>query len=162
MDATNTRLRVEDQHIRQRPRADVQRMLITHAVLIGLTHLVPVPVLGNQAKGCFRKHLVRGLAATEGRVLTESELNALAAGSKGPGGFLRLVLAYPAKMVFPMLFYSLDLKQAANLASRTYLFGYLVGYAMQSGARNGSLLDIHGAHPEKRRRRMCFGEATWR
>jgi hypothetical protein len=111
MDATNTRLRGEDQHIRQRPGADVQRMLITHAVLIGLTQLVPVPVLGNLAKGYFRKHLVKGLAAAEGRALTESELNTLAAGSKGPGGFLWMALAYPAKLVFPMLFYFLDLKR---------------------------------------------------
>jgi len=125
--------------------ADVQRILIRHAVLVGLTQLVPVPVLGNLAKGCFRKHLVRRLATAEGRVLTEGELDALAAERRGPNGFLSLALAFPAKLAFPMLFYFLDLKRAANLASRTYLFGYLVSYAMQYRASDGSLLDLHGS-----------------
>lgn len=122
--------------------ADVQRILIRHAVLVGLTQLVPVPVVGNLARGCFRKHLVRRLAAAQGRVLTEGELEALATERKGPSGFLSLALAFPAKLAFPMLFYFLDLKRAAHLASRTYLFGYLVGYAMQA---DGSLLDLHGS-----------------
>jgi hypothetical protein len=66
-------------------------------------------------------------------------------GARVKAGFYGRALAYPAKLAFPMLFYFLDLKRSAELASRTYLFGYLVCYATQSRAGDGSLLDLHGA-----------------
>ena len=126
------------------PGLDVQRILVTHAVLVGSTQLVPIPVLGNLAKNYFRKHLIRRLAVAEGRVLPDGDLNALAA-ERGQNRSAWLVLAYPLKWAFPMLFYFVDLKRAAHLASQTYHFGYLVRYAMQSRAGDGSLLDLHGS-----------------
>src|ERR1041384_4225945 len=84
-----------------------QHVLVTHAVLTGLTPLIPVPLVDDLVKSYFRKRLVRSLAASAGRVLSEEELDALA--SEGGGGCLRgcvaTALVYPLKAVFRKIFY---------------------------------------------------------
>src|ERR1051325_3817119 len=79
-----------------------QRGLVTHAVLVGLTPLIPVPLLDDLVKNYFRRRMVRGLAAASGRSLSEEELKALAS-EKERGcltGCLIAVLVYPLKAVF--------------------------------------------------------------
>jgi hypothetical protein len=124
-----------------------QHVLVTHAVLTGLTPLIPVPLVDDLVKNYFRRRLVRSLAAGAGRSLTEEELDALA--SEREGGCLRgcavAVLVYPVKAVFRKIFYFLEWKRAADLTSRTYHFGYLVGHALRRRAGAPSLLDAHGA-----------------
>lgn len=124
-----------------------QHVLVTHAVLTGLTPLIPVPLLDDLVKGYFRKRLVRSLAASAGRTLTDEELNALA--SEAEGGCLRgcvgTVLVYPLKAIFRKVFYFLEWKRAVDLTSRTYHFGYLVGHALRRREGAPSLLDTHGA-----------------
>ncbi|HEX8117394.1 MAG TPA: hypothetical protein VF521_08980, partial [Pyrinomonadaceae bacterium] len=124
-----------------------QHVLITHAVLTGLTPLIPVPLVDDLVKNYFRKRLVRSLAASAGRVLSEDELDALV--SERGGGCMRgcvsTVLVYPLKAVFRKIFYFLEWKRAADLTSRTYHFGYLVGHALRRRESAPSLLDAHGA-----------------
>src|ERR1044071_4838646 len=124
-----------------------QHVLVTHAVLTGLTPLIPVPLLDDLVKSYFRKRLVRSLAASAGRKLTDEELEALA--SEAEGGCLRgcvvSVLVYPLKAVFRKIFYFLEWKRAVDLTSRTYHFGYLVGHALRRRGDAPSLLDAHGA-----------------
>jgi hypothetical protein len=124
-----------------------QRVLVMHAVLTGLTPLIPVPLIDDLVKSYFRKRLVRSLAAAAGRTLSDEELAGLA--SEGGGGCLRgcvgTVLVYPLKTVFRKVFYFLEWKRAADLTSRTYHFGYLVGHALRRRGDAPSLLDAHGA-----------------
>jgi hypothetical protein len=124
-----------------------QHVLVTHAVLTGLTPLIPVPLVDDLVKSYFRKRLVRSLAASAGRVLSDEEANALA--SEPEGGCLRgcvgTVLVYPLKAVFRKIFYFLEWKRAVDLTSRTYHFGYLVGHALRRREGAPSLLDAHGA-----------------
>ena len=124
-----------------------QHVLITHAVLTGLTPLIPVPLVDDLVKNYFRKRLVRRLAAAAGRALSEEELDALS--SEREGGCLRgcvvTVFVYPLKAVFRKIFYFLEWKRAADLTSRTYHFGYLVGHALRRREDAPSLLDTHGA-----------------
>src|SRR5919201_2781678 len=120
-----------------------QRGLVAHAVLVGLTPLIPVPVVDDLAKNYFRRRLVRRLAAASGRGLTEAELGALL--SEPGGGCVRgclgAVLIYPLKAVFRKVFYFLEWKRAVDLASRTYHFGYIVNYSMPRREDGTSLLD---------------------
>jgi hypothetical protein len=44
-----------------------QHVLVTHAVLTGLTPLIPVSLVDDLVKSYFRKRLVRTLAASVGR-----------------------------------------------------------------------------------------------
>lgn len=124
-----------------------QRSLITHALLVGLTPLIPVPVLDDLVKNYFRKRLVLSLAASNGRSLSEEELSALV--SEKEGGCLRgcllNVLVYPLKAVFRKLFYFLEWKRAMDLTSRTYHYGYLVNYAMGRRDAGNVLLDLRSA-----------------
>lgn len=124
-----------------------QRTLVTHAVLVGLTPLIPVPVVDDLAKKYFRRRLVRSLAASSGRSLSDRELGALAS-ERERGcltGCLFAVLVYPLKAVFRKVFYFLEWKRAVDTASRTYHFGYLVAYAMQPRKGEASILDLCGA-----------------
>src|SRR5436305_880777 len=50
-----------------------QRGLIAHAVLAGLTPLIPVPVVDDLAKNYFRRRLVRRLAEASEQVEPEAE-----------------------------------------------------------------------------------------
>jgi hypothetical protein len=124
-----------------------QHVLLMHAVLTGLTPLIPVPLLDDLVKSYFRKRLVRSLAASSGRPLTDEELNALASEPEGGclGGCVGTVLVYPLKKLFRKIFYFLEWKRAVDLTSRTYHFGYLVGHALRPRAGAPSLLDAHGA-----------------
>ncbi|PYT01215.1 MAG: hypothetical protein DMF65_08050 [Acidobacteria bacterium] len=117
----------------QTSEAGNQRSLVTHAVLAGLTPLIPVPVVDDLAKNYFRKRLVRRLAAANGRGLSIEELAALTREREGGcvRGCLVAAVVYPLKAVFRKIFYFLEWKRAVDLASRTYHFGYLVNYAMQ-------------------------------
>lgn len=138
-----------------------QRGLVTHAVLVGLTPLIPVPVVDDLAKNYFRRRLVRRLAATSGRGLTEAELGALLS-ERGGGcvrGCLGAVLVYPLKAAFRKVFYFLEWKRAVDLASRTYHFGYLVGYALRPRAGGASLIDLCGAEAVSREIQAVCREA---
>jgi hypothetical protein len=124
-----------------------QRGLVTHAILTGLTPLIPVPVVDDLAKNYFRRRLVRRLAASNNIKLSNEELSALTS-ERGRGcvrGCLVMLLVYPLKAVFRKVFYFLEWKRAVDLTSRTYHFGYLTGYAMQPRAGGASLIDLCGA-----------------
>jgi len=124
-----------------------QTALLTYAVLAGLTPLIPVPVLDDLAKGYFRRRLARSQAAARGRALAPEELDALTAERAGGclGGCLGTALVYPLKKIFRKVFYFLEWKRAVDLTSRTYHFGYLVGYAAGPRAGGPSALDLRGA-----------------
>ena len=47
-----------------------QGTIATHAVLAGLTPLIPVPVVDDIAKNYFRRRMVRGLAPRTGALST--------------------------------------------------------------------------------------------
>jgi len=124
-----------------------QHWLATHAVLVGLTPLIPVPFLDDVAKGYFRRRLVRQLASSHGRELGAAELDALTKEDEGGclRGCLLTALVYPLKKVFAKVFYFLEWKRAADLTSHTYHFGYLINYALRRGPDGRSLVDARGA-----------------
>jgi len=124
-----------------------QRGLVTHAVLVGLTPLIPVPLLDDLVKNYFRRRMVRGIAAGARRTLDEKELDALAS-ERERGcltGCLFTVIVYPLKAIFRKVFYFLEIKRAVDLASRTYHFGYVISYALRPRENGASALDLYGA-----------------
>ena len=140
---------MSDRHdaIQIRDAGGQQRGLVTHAVLVGLTPLIPVPLLDDVVKNYFRRRMVRSLAASAGRTLDEQELDALAS-ERERGcltGCLFTALVYPVKAIFRKVFYFLEIKRAVDLASRTYHFGYVISYALRPREGGASPLDLHGA-----------------
>ena len=124
-----------------------QHVLVMHAVLTGLTPLIPVPLLDDLVKGYFRRRLVRSLAEAAGRALSDEEADLLASEREGGclKGCLVTALVYPVKAVFRKVLYFLEMKRAVDLTSRTYHFGYLVGHALRRGEDGRSRLDAYGA-----------------
>jgi hypothetical protein len=110
-----------------------QRIIITHAVLTGLTPLIPIPLLDDLAKAYFQRRLVRKLSAAYGQVMSEQDVKALADDpDSGCRGCLGTALVYPLKIIFRKIFFFLEWKRAIDTVSHTYYQGYLVEHAFKS------------------------------
>lgn len=108
-----------------------QKSLITHAVLVGLTPLIPVPFVDDIVKGHLMRRMAHALAASHGRALRPEEVEALTE-ERGGGalGCLGQAALYPLKKIFRKIFFFLEWKRAVDLTSRTYHHGYLLDYAL--------------------------------
>ena len=53
-------------------------LILTHAVLVGLTPLIPIPVLDDLVKSFFYRNMVKSLAAAYGASLSSDEIARLA------------------------------------------------------------------------------------
>lgn len=112
-----------------------QRNIITHAVLVGLTPLIPIPLVDDLVKGYFQRRLVRSLAASHGRQLSQEDVAVLTQdrGSGCLSGCLGQVFILPLKLIFRKILFFLEWKRAVDLASHTYHQGYLLDYALGEG-----------------------------
>jgi hypothetical protein len=110
-----------------------QRLIITHAVLTGLTPLIPVPILDDLVKSYFQRRLVRQLAEAYRLSLSEPDVRILADDPGGGclSGCLGGALLLPFKLIFRKLFFFLEWKRAADTVSRTYHQGYLLECALR-------------------------------
>ena len=115
-------------------------LLVTHALLTGLTPLVPIPFVDDQIYAHFMRSLVRRMGALHMRPLTDDEVAVLAAQpARGCAlGCLGSVLLYPLKKVLRKVFFFLELKRAVDTISHTYYQGYLIEVALAEGR-----LDAH-------------------
>jgi len=112
-----------------------QTLIITHAVLIGLTPLIPIPVLDDLVKSFFYKRLVELLAFRHKLTLSVSEVNVLAE-DRTQGffkGCLIGTLEYVVKRLIRKLTIVLEWRRAINVVTHAYYFGYLMDYAFQQG-----------------------------
>ena len=131
------------------PESGNQKLIITHALMTGLTPLIPLPVVDDLVKSYFQRRLVRELARSNTLNPTEQEIRTLADDpSEGClAGCLGGALLLPFKLIFRKLFFFLEWKRAADTVSRTFHQGYLLDDAMQAGwypaQRNAG--DLRGA-----------------
>lgn len=120
---------------RPRPRRQVdQTVLLTHAVLVGLTPLIPIPLLDDAVKGAIERRLVGELARVHGVTLSKADVAALAS-DPGDGIFLSIakgIVTFPFKLIFRKLFVVLEVKRASDEASRCYHRGLLLDLALGS------------------------------
>jgi hypothetical protein len=116
------------------PRRDIatSTLLIGHAVLVGLTPLVPVPILDDRLRAYFERRLAREIAALHGIALGEDDLRVV---GEGPGQdfwaeLRRGALLLPVRLLLRKLFLVLNVKRASDAASTTYNRGYLLDVAL--------------------------------
>lgn len=112
-----------------------QLVVITHAVLIGLTPLIPIPVLDDLVKVFFYRNLVRSLASAYNLSLSANEIAALAE-ERGQGclnGCLIGVVEYLVKRLVRKVIFILEWRRAIDLVTHAYYFGHLLDYAFQQG-----------------------------
>lgn len=111
-----------------------QPVLLTHAVLVGLTPLIPIPFLDDVVKHAVERRLVRNIATTHGRTLSKDELVAL---TEEPSGNLlwaigKGIALFPLKLIFKTVFLVLEVKAASDEASACYHRGLLFDLVLRS------------------------------
>lgn len=112
-----------------------QHAIITHAVLAGLTPLIPIPGLDDLVKSFFYQNLIRSLASASGLSLDSDEVAALAE-EQGSGclkGCLIGVAEYYLKRLVRKMSVVLEWRRSIELVTHTYYFGRLLEYAFQRG-----------------------------
>ena len=111
-----------------------QTTVITYAVLIGLTPLIPIPILDDLVKSFFYKSLVRTLATRYKLSLNDIEIDILTEDrGRGIKGCLIGTLEYIVKSLIRKLTVVLEWRRAIDLVTHAYYFGYLLDYAFQQG-----------------------------
>jgi hypothetical protein len=112
-----------------------QRLLVTHAVLTGLTPLIPIPFVDDMVYTYLMRSMAQRLAALHGTRLSADQARTLADQTGGGCalGCLVNVLIYPLKKVLSKLFFFLEWKRATDIISHTYYHGYLVHAALEEG-----------------------------
>ena len=131
------------------PEGGNQKLIITHAVLTGLTPLIPIPIVDDLVKSYFQRRLVRRLARVYAINPPEQEVKTLAddPSSGCLAGCLGGALLLPLKLIFRKVFFFLEWKRAVDTVSRTFHQGYLLDCAMQAGwyPHQRNAVDVRGA-----------------
>ena len=120
------------------PRREIatSTLLIGHSVLVGLTPLVPVPILDDRLRSYFERRLTREIALRHGITLGEDDLRMV---GEGPGQdfwaeLRRGALLLPVRLLLRKVFLFLNVKRASDAASTTYNRGYLLDVALAAKA----------------------------
>ena len=110
------------------------RVLIKYAVLVGLTPLIPLPLLDDLAQGYFERRMIEKLARTRQLTLSDEQLDALASPPTSVGGWLKgcltTALLYPISKLLRKIFFFLEIKRALDLIAVTYVRGHLLDRTM--------------------------------
>lgn len=119
---------------------DNHGQILTHAVLVGLTPLIPIPILDDLVKAYFLRRLARRLAAAHGTVLADADVAALSDEPESGCllGCVGTLLVYPIKKIFRKIFFILEIKRAVDLTSNAYHRGLLIDHALARGAFGAS------------------------
>jgi hypothetical protein len=117
-----------------RPSSDT--LLLTHAVLVGLTRFLPVPFLDDVLRDALLRRMVDGIARRHDQVLPPDELAAVSGVDEG--GLLRsatrAAMRAPLRWLSRKLVFFLAWKQSVDLVSRAYHLGWLVERAFERGS----------------------------
>jgi uncharacterized protein (DUF697 family) len=115
-------------------------LLASHAVLIGLTPLVPVPFVDDYLADRLRRSMVERLASKQGVALPTESVRGLADQPTQTlaslGGVAKKVLLWPAKKIFRKVFVVLAVKDGVDLVGRAFVLGYLVDVSLERGFTN--------------------------
>jgi hypothetical protein len=116
------------------PRA--QRDILVHAVLTGLTPLIPVPFMDGWALDRVQARMAHRIAEAYGVDLSEAQARALGketGRSMGLFDIPKKLAFYPVKRLFRTVLFVLVIKDMADATSHTYRVGYLLDHAFSRG-----------------------------
>lgn len=110
-------------------------VILTHSVLIGLTPLIPIPIVDDWIKSAFQRSLVRQLTGAHGVRLTNEQVDALIQESFWDGcveSCLGVIVYLLRELVSKVLFF-LEWRRSFNLVGQTYYTGFLLDAALLDG-----------------------------
>lgn len=109
-----------------------QRIIVTYAVLAGLTPLIPIPFVDDLARAYFKRRMLRLIARSRNQSFDAEQVKILV-DDKDSGcllGCLTMVTIYPLKKIFRKIFFFLEWKRAIDTVSHTYYQGYLIDHVI--------------------------------
>lgn len=110
-----------------------QREILVHAVLAGLTPLIPVPFVDDWARNGIQTRMVRRIAKAHDAGLYDADARALGRETGRDESFLfsatKKLAFYPIKRIFRKALFVLVLRDIVDISSRTYHVGYLLDFA---------------------------------
>lgn len=119
------------------PNARNDLTILTHAVLIGLTPLIPIPFVDDAAQSYLQQRMVQDLARQHGLAIAPQVVSILLEGREGcvgsAGGCLAEMVLYPIKKISRKVLYFLEWHRAVNLVTHAYYYGFLLDVALQAG-----------------------------
>lgn len=106
-----------------------------HALLSGLTLLVPIPFLDDWLKAQVQRHMVRDILKSEGFSPGSPEVNLLSPNDEAGclQGCLIGTFFYAIKKLIRQVIPFLEWSRAVQTVSHSYYHGYLVDYALRKG-----------------------------
>jgi len=110
-------------------------LITTYSVLVGLTPLIPIPVLDDLVKGFFYRKLVQSLALAHNFTLSTEEIAALSE-ERGKGclyGCLFGTFEFLVKRLVRKIIFILEWRRAIDLVTHTYYVGHLMDFAFEKG-----------------------------
>lgn len=114
------------------------QLLATHALLVGLTPLVPVPLVDDYIADKLRASMVDRLAQRRQVTLPSDAVKGLSDEPTKPfgtsiGSAAKKVFLWPAKKLFRKVFVVLAVKDGVDLVGKAFALGYLVDAALEHG-----------------------------
>jgi hypothetical protein len=111
-----------------------ERLLLTHATLVALTPLIPLPFVDDLVKGYLQRRTVRKLAARHGLRIWDEEVKQLAddpstTAGAFVGGLAKKLVFAPVRAILRKTFLVLAGKSVVDLASRSYHHAWLIDRA---------------------------------
>ncbi len=110
-----------------------QREILVHAVLAGLTPLIPVPFVDDWARNGIQTRMVRRIAKAHDAGLYDADARTLGRETGRDESLLfsatKKLAFYPIKRIFRKALFVLVLRDIVDISSRTYHVGYLLDYA---------------------------------
>lgn len=111
-----------------------QAALLTHAALVGLTPLIPIPFVDDMAKDYLQRRLVQTLANTHDLTLTAEDIKVLGddASKSWVGGAAKTVALFPLKLMLRKTFLILQGKRVIDSVSECLHRGFLLDLAFEN------------------------------
>lgn len=109
--------------------------IIFSTLLVGLSPLIPIPVVDDLVTAALCRWRVKYLAAQYGLTLTKEEIKTLADLQQVGcvGGAIQRTLGYAIRAFFQNLLFWLEAGRVANLLAQSYYDGVLLDYAFAEG-----------------------------
>ncbi len=109
-----------------------EALLIGHAVLVGLTPLIPVPIVDDMVKDALERRLVREVGRAHSVELDDAAVKALV-GEQGSmlADLAKNAVLFPFKLIMRKVFMVLEVKRASDAASLAYHRAYLIERALR-------------------------------
>lgn len=136
-------------------------IILTQSILVGLTPLIPIPIVDDAVKNFFLRGMVRQITAGRGVTLTPAQIEALIQEDFWDGCITGCIgaVGYLLRELVSKVFFFLEWRRAFLLIAQTYNTGFLLDAALLDGY---PLAGVNGSTVEAARLREAIRRTRYR